>query len=183
MIILSPKSIIDLFQYIATNHKGIGKYSDGRPAFFFGEKSEMNNQCDQISPMLYLRFSQEIRYKATMIEIYFTMMILSKFEKTPAESQTDKTLEYLRYQEISTCEKIGQSIILQLYNALPKSNTGIRLIEQGGMLARGVTMEDLFGNAFVGVAYDLGLTSTLDKTCKDMFTDDFDFNNICPILT
>ena len=179
MIFQSPKAIIDIFQYIAVKHKSIGKYKDGRPAFFFGEKFEMNNQYDQISPMLYLRFSQEIRYRPQTVEAYFTMMILSKFEETPADAQTDKTLEYLKYQEISACEKIGQSIIMQLYRSLPQSNTGMSLIEDGGMLARGVTVEDLFGNAFVGVSYDLGFKGTPDRLCVDMFDSDFNLKTIC----
>lgn len=180
MIFQSPKAIIDIFQYIALKHKSIGKYADGRPAFFFGEKFEMNNQYDQISPMLYLRFSQEIRYKTQGIEAYFTMMILSKFEETPAGTQTDKTLQYLKYQEISACEKIGQSIIMQLYNALPKAGVGINLISDGDMLARGVTVEDLFGNAFVGVSYDLGFKGLPDRLCLDMFESDFNLKDICP---
>lgn len=178
MIFQSPKAIIDIFQYIALKHKSIGKYKDGRPAFFFGEKFEMNNQYDQISPMLYLRFSQELRYKPQTVEAYFTMMILSKFEETPANAQTDKTLEYLKYQEISACEKIGQSIIMRLYTAL--QGTGMSLIEDGGMLARGVTVEDLFGNAFIGVSYDLGFKGLPDRLCVDMFDSDFDLKTICP---
>lgn len=178
MIFQSPKAIIDIFQYIALKHKSIGKYSDGRPAFFFGEKFEMNNQHDQIKPMLYLRFSQELRYRVQTVEAYFTMMILSTPEEKPSNPQVDKTLEYLKYQEISACEKIGQSIIMRLYTAL--QGTGMSLIEDGGMLARGVTVEDLFGNAFVGVSYDLGFKGTPDRLCVDMFDSDFNLKTICP---
>jgi hypothetical protein len=158
-----------MFEYIANNHKSL----DG---FQYGDKYEANNRATDTCARLYLQFPIIINYTETGSKSFaFTMMILSKHGRQNPTVSTDRTEEILKYQEISKCEKIAESIFFQL-NELAGFPIDWKI--ENNITA--VTMENVFNDDLVGVALDLRISGRQDwNGCTDLFDDGFILKNFC----
>lgn len=167
---LTVLNLINMFKYIADNHKSL----DG---FQYGDKYEANNRARDTCARLYLQFPIIINYTDMGYKTFaFTMMILSKYGRQNPTVSTDRTEEILKYQEISKCEKIAESILYQLFQSAP--NFGIEWNLENNV--SGVTMENVFNDDLVGVALDLRISGRQDwNGCTDLFDDGFVLKDFC----
>lgn len=166
---LTVLNVINLFKYIAENHKSLN-------GFQYGDKYETNDRARDVSARLYLQFPILLSYTDKGIKTCsFTLMVLSKYGRQNPATVTEHTEELLKYQEISKCEKIAESILFQL-TQLDTFPIEWQLIND----ISGVTMENVFNDDLVGVALDLRILGRQDfNGCIELFDDGFNVKAFC----